>query len=146
MIRGWRVLISAEGRPYTSMIGILGMSVMTAEKLYCVNCSTYIQHNGVDELPEQLSTYVASHNGEYPPFMHLPSEAVKFRMKYFGSVPWPGNGPLPDVVLKYVNENGFLPRYMPAQGIDFGDEDLSDDGDDDAWDKDDDEDLDGWMD
>ena len=99
---------------------------------------------GVGELPERLSAYITRHNGEYPPSMLLPSGPVEFRMEYAGSVSWPGNGPLPDVVMKYVNENGFLPRYTSAGDIDFEDDEFEDDGDDD-WD-DDDKDLDRWMD
>ena len=84
------------------------------EKLYAVGGGRYVQYNGQDPMPEEISGYV-QRTGRKPPFMLLPEKPVDFHLsKGFGGaqskIHWPGSGPLPPPVLNYLNVHGSLPR------------------------------------
>ena len=85
------------------------------EKLYSLRVGTYIQYNGEGEMPKQLSAYVELHNGELPPHIPLPKGPVKFMLgsSFYKQheIIWSGAGPLPENILKYVEEEGVLPGY-----------------------------------
>lgn len=85
-----------------------------SEKLYVIRNGTYVQYNGVGEMPSELAGYVRQ-RGEYPPYMPLPDRETAF---FLGDSPlrqreikWKGSGPLPDPVLSHVRLNGTLPRH-----------------------------------
>ena len=86
------------------------------ERLYHVGVGIYVQYNGVGKVPAKIDKYVRDHNGEYPPYIPLPTRATEFRVggdlvvasKRLG---WAGKGPLPEEVLDYVCENGVLPSH-----------------------------------
>ena len=86
-----------------------------SEKLYSLRVGTYIQYNGQGEIPKQLVAHKEVHNGEFPPHIPLPKGPVKFMLgsSFYkqNEVVWSGSGPLPENVLKYVEEEGVLPSY-----------------------------------
>ncbi len=87
----------------------------TLEKLYSLRVGKYIQYNGQGEIPAELVAFVEVHNGEFPPHIPLPKGPVKFMLgsSFYkqNEVVWSGVGPLPENVLKYVEEEGVLPSY-----------------------------------
>lgn len=143
MIREWRVPISARPDYEVSLTETSAMNERIEERLYRLNGTSYVQYDMTDELPEELAAYIANHRGEYPPYMPLPSYAVDFRVEYIGTMSWPGTGTLPAPVLKYVRDNGVLPRYSATGVPSFDDDDTLDDED---WDEDSNEETDEWMD
>ncbi len=84
------------------------------ERLYFVAAGRYVQYSGTGEYPPEVMLWMKYHNGDAPPFMPLPGHPVEFHVdEEWGGryvIPWPGNGPLPEPVLDYINENGTLPR------------------------------------
>ena len=111
------------------------------DKLYCVNCTTYVQYGGKGKVPEALKKYMESHGGQHPPYMHLPTGKVEFRLETGGIACWPGTGPLPEAVVDSVKENGFLPRYSDGAADAF---DAADD--DDEWGYPESKETDKWID
>lgn len=91
------------------------------QRLYVLGFDRYIQHDGVSKLPKTLKEYVDARGGEFPAYMPLPEGPVTFRLgAEFGTgrrVRWNGKENLPDQVLRYVRENGTLPRY--SEEIEF---------------------------
>ena len=92
---------------------------VSGQRLYVLGFDRYVQHDGSKVLPRELKEYLATKNGEYPPFMPLPKGPVTFRLGgEFGSgrrVRWDGEEKLPEQVLRYVKENGTLPRYSEEE-------------------------------
>lgn len=87
------------------------------EHLYQVS-GEYIQYNGIGTRPPKLEKYIQLHGGEFPPCIILPRCALVFRLGSSDSTPaflrkikWSGQGPLPEDVLEYLNENGALPPH-----------------------------------
>jgi hypothetical protein len=84
------------------------------ERLYHV-ISEYIQHNGVDPLPEKLVSFIKKRGGEFPSYIPLPNRPLLFRMggdhSQGAKIRWVGRGPLPEEVRDYLNENGVLPPH-----------------------------------
>ena len=77
---------------------------------------TYIQHNGAADLPARLERYAASHRGDLPPYIPLPRGPIVFHVGDDLSgrkqkVTWTGKGSLPEVVHRFVEENGTLPPH-----------------------------------
>ncbi len=87
----------------------------TLEKLYSLRVGKYIQYNGQGEMSKELAAFVEAHNGEFPPHIPLPKGPVKFMLgsSFYKQheIIWSGVGPLPENVLKYVEEEGTLPNY-----------------------------------
>jgi hypothetical protein len=88
----------------------------TEERLYHVGIGVYVQHNGADPMPAKLERYLAQHHSEYPPYIPLPEGSTEFRIGEDLVGParryvWPGEGPLPEEVREFVNENGVLPPH-----------------------------------
>ena len=89
---------------------------ISKERLYVIRPSLYVQYSGNEELPKEIVEYVRSHRGELPPFMPLPESAVEFELPgAVRSIYWPGRGPLPAQVLRFVEENGVLPPRRLAE-------------------------------
>ena len=85
------------------------------ERLYVIKNGTYVQYSGTGAMPRELTQYIKTHDGEFPPYMPLPSSETTF---YLGErfvcekrIRWAGKGKLPAVVLRYVEDNGTLPRH-----------------------------------
>jgi hypothetical protein len=85
------------------------------ERLYALKIGEYVQYNGDGPVPEAIAGYMKAHGGEMPPYMPLPQDSTTFyigeRLLSERKVPWSGKGPLPDIVLSFVAENGTLPRH-----------------------------------
>lgn len=88
-------------------------------RLYVLGFDRYIQHDGSKTVPKELKHVIHTRKGEWPPYMPLPRGPVVFRLGGdFGNgrrVRWSGNDRLPDQVLRYVRENGTLPRYSEEE-------------------------------
>lgn len=86
----------------------------STEKLYSLGVKGFIQYNGCGGMPPDLATHVVKNGGEMPPHMPLPAGPTEFRLEADTrhGIAWSGTGPLPHVVMEYVNEHGMLPRYV----------------------------------
>lgn len=83
------------------------------ERLYHT-VSEYIQYNGIGPLPARLEKFIQQRGGEFPPYIPLPKRPLVFRMNGGAGnamVKWPGQGPLPEDVRNYLNDNGVLPPH-----------------------------------
>ncbi len=83
-------------------------------RLYQVGPEQYVQYDGQGPMPPALAQYLKRHDDEYPPFILLPDEPVRFILAVNGFgreriVRWNGKSQLPEDVLDYVRENGCLP-------------------------------------
>jgi hypothetical protein len=83
-------------------------------RLYQLGPEHYVQYDGQGPMPPELTQHLKKHDGEYPPFLLLPNEPVRFVLAINGFgreriVRWNGKGPLPEDVMDYVRENGCLP-------------------------------------
>lgn len=83
-------------------------------RIFNLGHDEFIQFDGHGPEPRELVQYVKQHNGDYPPFIPLPSAPARFVMfsDGFGRerlIKWPGKGRLNEEVLDYVRENGCLP-------------------------------------
>jgi hypothetical protein len=88
---------------------------LAEERLYHLS-GEYVQHDGVSPLPPKLDKYVQQHRGEYPPYIPLPRGPLTFiiqdEMSAKGRrLKWTGQGPIPELVREYINENGILPQH-----------------------------------
>ncbi len=85
------------------------------ERLFFVSAGRYVQYSGEGDYPREVELWMKYNNGELPPFMLLPGHSVEFHVdEEWGGryvIPWSGNGPLPEPVLDYIQENGILPRH-----------------------------------
>jgi len=86
------------------------------ERLYMAGPGTYVQHNGLVAIPPRLERYIASHRGDLPPYIPLPRGPIVFHVgdDMAGrkqKVTWSGRGALPEIVHKFVEENGTLPPH-----------------------------------
>jgi hypothetical protein len=85
------------------------------ERLYCIRNANYVQYGGRGKMPSMLESYVKSHDGEFPPYIPLPTRAVLFRLgdgwAKNRTARWKGRGRLPPDVLSHVSEHGTLPPY-----------------------------------
>ena len=86
------------------------------ERLYLAGPGTYIQHDGSPKLPAKLERYIASHRGDFPPYIPLPRGPIVFQVGDDLSgrrrkITWSGKGALPELVHKFVEENGTLPPH-----------------------------------
>lgn len=85
------------------------------EKLYALRGGGFAQYAGEGDMPEPLSRCMASANGELPPHIPLPLGPVRFMLgnRFYRQqeVSWSGSGPLPELVMQFVDDNGTLPRY-----------------------------------
>ncbi|MDI6775250.1 MAG: hypothetical protein QME60_07665 [Verrucomicrobiota bacterium] len=85
------------------------------QRLYVLGFDRYIQYNGSNDTLKEIRKIVKSRNGNWPPYMPLPIGPMIFRLGgEFGAgrhMRWNGKDRLPDQVLRYVRENGMLPRY-----------------------------------
>jgi hypothetical protein len=92
---------------------------IAGQRLYVLGFDRYVQHDGTSEMPKELKAVVDARKGEMPPYMPLPKGPVTFRLGgEFGNgrrVQWDGKEKLPDPVLRYVRENGTLPRYSEEE-------------------------------
>lgn len=77
----------------------------------------YLQYDGTGPRPAKLEQYMQRH-GEMPPSIVLAREPAVFRIEHWDSgclftsrYTWSGQGPIPDEVLAYLNENGTLPPH-----------------------------------
>ncbi len=91
------------------------VSPVAEERLYHLS-GEYVQHNGVAPLPPKLEKFVQQHRGEYPPYIPLPRGALTFIIQDETSakgrkLKWKGQGPVPELVREYINENGILPQH-----------------------------------
>jgi hypothetical protein len=98
------------------------------ERLYALRVGKYVQYNGQGEIPEELTHYMDVHGGEFPPHIPLPKGPVKFMLgsSFYKQheVVWSGAGPLPENVLKYIEEEGVLPGYgMRIENLDMSTDD-----------------------
>lgn len=86
------------------------------ERLYMAGPGTYVQHNGAVDMPPRLERYMATHRGDLPPYIPLPRGPIVFHVGDDLSgrqqkVTWSGKGELPEIVHKFVEENGTLPPH-----------------------------------
>jgi hypothetical protein len=85
------------------------------QRLYHIGNGHYLQYNGKGAMPKELVQYVKQHDGEYPPFIPLPTAPTDFHLSELMlprmKVRWKGKGKLPDKVLDYVCDNGTLPPH-----------------------------------
>lgn len=90
----------------------------STERLYCVS-GRYFQFGGEGDEPKEVTRYKELHAGTMPPFMPLPSAHVCFDCGDLGAgkggVAWPGYGPLPECVMRFIDEHGHLPPYRPIR-------------------------------
>jgi hypothetical protein len=89
---------------------------MAEERLYHIG-GEYVQHDGVGPLQPKLEKYIQQHRGEHPPYIPLPRGPLTFIIQDDTSIKgrrlkWTGQGPVPDMVREYVNENGVLPQHV----------------------------------
>ncbi len=90
-------------------------SLLRGPRLYVLGYERYVQHDGSPNLPPAVRLFVKTHRGELPPFIPLPKGPVVFRLggefRDTHGVRWDGKSPLPEPVLRYIRENGTLPRH-----------------------------------
>lgn len=92
------------------------MPVVAEERLYHI-LGDYVQYNGIGARPPKLEKYIQQHEGEFPPYIPLPHGALTFILPSETSakgrrLKWTGQGPIPELVREYVNENGVLPQHV----------------------------------
>ena len=83
-------------------------------RIYNLGHDAFVQYDGHGAPPRELAQYLKAHDGEYPPFIPLPSEPTRFVMFSDGfgrerTLKWAGKGRLHEEILEYVRENGCLP-------------------------------------
>lgn len=88
---------------------------MAEERLYQL-CGEYVQYDGLGPLPTKLDKYIQQHRGEFPPYIPLPRGPLTFiiqdEMSAKGRrLKWTGQGPIPELVREFINENGILPQH-----------------------------------
>jgi len=86
------------------------------ERLYNVAHGVYVQYGGKGSRPKELLRYMARHNGDFAPYIPLPTVVTKFLLEStVGRKPrpfvWRGKGKLSPEVIEYVCENGILPPH-----------------------------------
>ena len=89
----------------------------TQVRCYRTAGGRFVSYDGNGEKPKELQQYIATHNGEMPSYVPLPTDRTVFligdsSVKNRDKVVWKGKGRLPDRVLHFVNENGALPPHM----------------------------------
>ncbi len=89
------------------------------QRLYNLGHDGYVQYDGNGPRPKELVAYVASHRGNLPPFIPLPTRPTVFVLSEgYARKPrkaaWKGAGRLPREVIEFVVENGVLPPQAEA--------------------------------
>ena len=73
----------------------------------------YVQYDGKGRKPPSLAAYIARSDGEYPPYIPLPTRMTTFVLgdgyRAQRRVRWKGHGRLNAEIVDYVRENGVLP-------------------------------------
>jgi hypothetical protein len=110
--------IKKEEEPFFERVAVEPVVVLPPvieERLYHI-LGEYVQYNGVGPCPGKLEKYIQQHDGEFPPYIPLPHGALTFILQSETSakgrrLKWAGQGPIPELVREYVNENGVLPQH-----------------------------------